>query len=202
MNIRNYDFIDFGAGTGGSIDYCQRRFGGIGMGLELNQKKVQEARDRGFEVFESDITDLPGKKEVKFVSMMDFLEHLPDLRTVDSMIEVACNSAREFVFINHPIFDEEEYLDSLGYKLYFHDWSNHTVHPSLGFILNSLTRRGAESMDIRFRKEFSDASHDAVLPKGAPSDTHRYDQDLHGPKSDFKFDRVLYEQVHIIARLK
>lgn len=201
MNLRDYDFIDFGAGTGGSISYCQNRFGGIGMGLELNQKKVQQAGENGFAVFQSNILDLPGEKNVRYVSMMDFLEHLPDLETVEKMIGIACSSAREFVFINHPVFDDEQYLLSLGYKLYFHDWSGHTVHPSLGFLLGSLSKFGAVSIDVKFRKSFINASHDAVLPADAPRDSHRYDSQLHGTKNEYAFHGTLYEQVQIVARL-
>ena len=69
-----YAFIDFGCGTGGSIDVVQRGFGAEkGLGIENNKKKAIEGRRIGKDILLADATqtDIP-KKKVKFCTYMDF----------------------------------------------------------------------------------------------------------------------------------
>lgn len=199
-NFLNYDFCDFGAGTGGSIEYCEKRFGGKGIGIELDPQKILEAKDRGVPIFQANILDFPRKKIFRYVSMMDFLEHLPNQQTVDLMIERACEMAKDFVFINHPVFDDEKYLKDLGFKLYFQDWKGHTVHPKIESILGALSRNGVQTIELQYRKRFDSSSHSSVLPMDAPTDSFWYDADVHGAKNNVAFNRILYEQVQIIGR--
>jgi hypothetical protein len=56
VDLKGFDFVDFGCSAGGSIVWAARKFGGRrGLGVDIN----------------------PGK--VRFATMIDFLEHLPTL---------------------------------------------------------------------------------------------------------------------------
>jgi SAM-dependent methyltransferase len=106
-NLSGFDFLDFGSGVGGSLEYCERRFGGIGLGIDTAKNKVKIAQGQGKNVCLGDILALPGEKAVSFVSMMDFLEHLPSEAVALAMIKKACALASDFVFFAHPSFEDE-----------------------------------------------------------------------------------------------
>ena len=90
-----YDFVDFGSGTGESLAPFEERFGGRGLGIELDEQKVREARQLGRAVVLGDIRDL-GPNEVRFVTMDNVLEHLPTLESVYGVLEHASQIASEF----------------------------------------------------------------------------------------------------------
>src|SRR4051794_2951081 len=125
----DYGFLDFGASSGGSIDFCEKRFQrGRGLGVDIDPAKVEAAAARGLDVVEADATSLELDDAVSFVSMMDFCEHLPGLDVVEAIIASAARAARDFVYIHHPSFEAEHYLVTKGVRQYWHDWTGHTAH--------------------------------------------------------------------------
>ena len=149
-NLSGVDFVDFGSGIGGSIDYCEKRFGGIGLGIDNDEHKVATARGLGKNVCLGDILAIPGEKVVSYVSMMDFLEHLPSEAVAAEMIKKACALASDFIFIAHPSFEDERYLRSLGLKQYWQDWRGHPTHLMLSEIVLALRHNGVETIEIDF----------------------------------------------------
>src|SRR5690348_17309415 len=129
VDWRHYDFLDLGAGRGGSLAYAQRRFDAIrGVGVELKPERVAEARASGLHVVQGDATQLGVDGEVRFVSMMDFLEHLPGLDVVKDTLAAAAAAATDFLFVFHPSFEGEEYLAELGLALQWHRTRTHWSH--------------------------------------------------------------------------
>jgi len=131
INLKPFDFLDFGCSNGGSIEYAKKELGGRkGLGLDIDSKKVSKARRLGYSAKISDLTNTDQKYNgtVKFTIMAHFLEHLPGQKYANSCMRLACNLSDEFVFIRQPYFDADGYLFSLGYKLYWSDWSGHTFH--------------------------------------------------------------------------
>ena len=116
VDFRNYDFVDFGCGQGGSIDAAERMFGGRrGIGLDIDSRKVDAVRMAGYEARVCDVTKISSKaNSVRFVMMSHFLEHLPGRNDAVACIKSACNLAREFVFIQQPYFDADGYLFVTG----------------------------------------------------------------------------------------
>src|SRR4051812_13557296 len=114
-----YAFVDLGSGVGGSIQHCVRRFDrGAGIGIEVGKADLEAARRAGLDVIEADVrTAAPLERSVSFVSMMDFLEHLPDLAASDAVVERFARAARDFLFIRHPSFEDIDYLAGLGLKI-------------------------------------------------------------------------------------
>jgi predicted RNA methylase len=49
-DIYEYDFLDFGAGSGGSIELCEKLFGGRGLGIDIDPKKIKAAQRAGRQV--------------------------------------------------------------------------------------------------------------------------------------------------------
>lgn len=179
-----YDFLDLGTSRGGSIEYCARRFGARrGLGVERDPDKVRQLREKGLDFLARDLfaLDLP-PRSFRFVSMMDVLEHLPDLDTVERALGVARTLARDFLFIRHPLFDATPALAALGLKQYWTDWHGHTAHVLVPDFLAMFRRMGLEQVALAYRQHARDSDDPTLLPLAAPPDQHRYDAALHGPK--------------------
>lgn len=127
-NLADYDFLDLGSKKGGSIDYCVKRYSKNrlqrvkGLGIDLNPEHVKEARNAGFDVLEQDILKLDIKHKFKFVSALDFLEHLPNIAEAEKIVNKMTELATDFLFIRHPSFEDIEYLKSLNLKITWSDW--------------------------------------------------------------------------------
>jgi hypothetical protein len=198
-----YTFLDLGSGTGGSLDHCVRRFGlGPGLGVEYDGALVEDARREGFDVVRADVTKIEVPEgSVKFLSAMDFLEHLPDEQTALSVVDRCRHAARDFVFIRHPSFEDMDYLASLGLKLCWTDWAGHPNMMRLSDFLRAFERFGWTDYIIYPRLPILDSSSDQVVALGAPPNVTAYDEALHGPKPFEVFDRPVYTQFDIFVRL-
>lgn len=201
VNLDDYDFFDFGASTGGSLQRCETTFGGRGLGIDINPRKVEAATANGADVVLGEITKLPPKKLVRYVCMDNFLEHLPNFETVSTMLSVASEVATDFLYIKHPSFEDEPYLRALGLKQYWHDWTGHPSHIMISDFADMLGKVGAMPIELRYLQPAWDSSDPSVLPLDAPIDQHRYDPKLHGPKPHVEFDRPMHWQIEITAYL-
>ena len=131
INLSLYDFVDFGCSKGGSIDFAVKKLGGSrGVGLDVDPRKVEATRQAGYEAHIADVSELDPEKlgTTRFVVMAHFLEHLPTLDAASRCIRSAVRVADEFVFIRQPYFDADEYLASLGLRLYWSHWRGHKNH--------------------------------------------------------------------------
>ncbi len=137
FNLSDYDFLDFGASKGGAIDFAIQRLGGTkGLGIDRDPNKVQGMIERGYDCLLGDITRLPLPPDsVRFVTMSHILEHLPDLTVVKEAILCASRIASDFLFIQGPYFDADEYLKNNGLKYYWSDWHGNPCHLTLPYIL-------------------------------------------------------------------
>jgi hypothetical protein len=197
------DFLDLGSSKGGSIEYCRKRFeAGRGIGADLNERKVEQAKHAGFQAVRADAADLKLQKRVRFVSMMQFLEHLPDLATVERVINSAAASATDFLFIHHPSFEGEEYLSGEGLRQYWWHWRGHPAHVRVADYCNMLDRAGLRQYAIRYIDPITDSSHSAILPDSAPIDQLDYDHAAHGSKPFVRFPQPLWRFQEIFVALK
>lgn len=202
-----YDFADFGSCEGGSIDYCRRRFGAErGIGIDILQHEVDKMRSLGLDALCADITrfECP-TASFRFVSMMDFLEHLPDFGVVERILDKARHIARDFLFIRHPSFEDEHYLNAVGLKQYWTDWpgpGGHTAKMTVADFTGMFARLGLSQYSITYRKPALDSSDPVILPIDAPPNQHDYDAAQHGPKPSIHFPRPLYGQIDIFVAVR
>jgi hypothetical protein len=197
-----YAFIDAGCRSGGSIRHCELRFGGPGLGLDLSEDGLAEAREAGYAAARCDLrtVDLP-KGCVRYASMMDFLEHLPDERTAVGVLRKLGSASRDFLFIRHPSFDDVEYLKGFGLKLGWTDWTGHPNMWSTDDFRRVFEAAGWSDYLIRPDMEIRDSSHPGIVPLDAPRDVYEYDEAAHGPKASVAFDRPLFGKFDIFVRL-
>lgn len=198
-----YDFIDLGCGEGGSIDYCRQRFGGQrGLGLDIDPDKVSRARAAGIDAMLADGAGPLGAKVVRFVAIMDFLEHLPTLDDVESTLRHAA-AATDFLFIRHPSFEGEAYLAQLGLRQYWWTWLVHPAHIHVSDYCVMFERLGLQQYEIRYRQPIRDSAHPSILPAHAALDQEHDDEFVrHGPKPTVSFAETIWRAQDIFVALR
>lgn len=197
------DFVDLGCSSGGSVRYCARRFRAPrGVGVDIDERKVAEARGRGVEAAVGDATQLGLSKRVRFVSAMDFLEHLPDLDAVKAAIASAARNARDFIYIRHPSFEGQEYLEGLGLRQYWWNWRGHRTHIRVSDFRRIFEELGLGSYAIRYLDPIEHSSHPTILPASAPPNQHDYDPDQHGPKPSIPLATELWRAQDVFVALR
>lgn len=196
------DFLDLGCSRGGSIAYCAKRFGGRGLGIDTSPEKVQQSLERGIDAVIGDATQLGVSKRVRFVSMMQFLEHLPTLEAVGMTIASAAEAATDFLYIHHPSFEGEPYLESLELRQYWWNWRGHPAHITVEDYCRIFESEGFGPYAIRYIDEVEDSAHPTVLPVGAPVDQFEYEVSKHGPKPAVRFARPIWRFQEIFVALR
>lgn len=194
-----FDFIDMGAGDGGSLKAAEANIGGRGIGIEQNPEKVARARAAGASVVEGDIFALPDNTRVRYVVFDNVLEHLPDLDHVRRAVESAATVATDFVYIRHPSFEDEAYLHSLGLTQYWTNWVGHPAHVPLSDFMRVFAAAGFASWAMHPVGRAVDSSDPTILPLGSDVDQFEYDYDKHGPKTHVVFTKPVYYAYDIVA---
>lgn len=198
-----FDFIDLGSSTGGSIAFCTKRFGAErGLGIDLDPNKVARARDAGVEAVRADATDLRLYKRVRFVSMLDFLEHLPSPQVVEAILAQAAEAATDFLFIRHPSFEGEGLIEMLGVRQYWWHWSGHTCHIRISDYCEMFERLGLMQYCIRFHGLVQTMEHESLVPLSAPVNTHAYDPERHEPKPIVDLPYPIWRMQSIFVALR
>ena len=201
------DFFDFGCSHGANIHYIQSLDPAIrGLGIDIDQKKVDQATAKGFLAINYDILKLPRQKQVSFVTMSHFLEHLPSAKMAEAMIEQSVELARDFIFIRQPWFDSDGALLLQDLKFYWSDWRGHSNKmTSLDFYL-CLKRALAEGSICGFkifgRTPVTSSSDSTLIPVSAPIDQHHYDRDRHGDKKvGLPLATTAFKEIVVIASI-
>jgi hypothetical protein len=198
-----YGFIDLGASSGGSLRFCELRFGlGPGIGVDIDPGKVARAAERDFDVVQADATRLELDDVVSFVSMMDFCEHLPGLDVVEAILASAARAARDFIYIHHPSFEAEHYLVAHGVRQYWHDWSGHGAHVRVSDYCQMFDRLGLHQYMVRYSEPVMDSQHPSILPLSAARNQHEYDPEVHDEKPDIRFEDRPWRSQDIFIALR
>jgi hypothetical protein len=200
---QRFDFIDLGCSKGGSLDFCRRRMEARdGVGVDIDPLKVAEARAAGVEAYVGDAANLNIESSVRFVSMMDFLEHLPSLDTVAAVLASAAQAATDFLFIVHPSFEGEEYVRLLGLQQYWHSWSGHTAHIHVSDYCQMLDQLGLHQYVIRYKHPVRDSTDSSIHTIASGRNQGPYDGAVHPAKPVVRFERQLWRSQHIVVALR
>jgi hypothetical protein len=208
LDWTEHDFIDLGCSMGGSLQFWRDRMQARrGVGVDIDPQKVAQARRSGFDAVLGDAADLRVDGKVSFVSMIHFLEHLPGLNIVESVLESSAQAATDFLFIRHPSFEGEEYLRTLGLRQYWWDWSGHKSHIQIADYCQMLDRLGLLQYTIRYVGPVTASSDDSIHPIDAIdphgwSNQGRYDSSVHPPKQTMRFERPLWRSQEILVALR
>ena len=197
------DFIDAGCGTGGSIDFCSKVFNAeIGIGFDLDEKKIEQAQNNDYLVFCKDILefDFP-PKSVRFASMMDFLEHLPNINSAREILKTLGNASKDFLFIRHPNFDDINYLRQYDLKLCWTDWSGHTNMMTIADFCIVFKELGWKDFRIIPQKLIKNSMEEAIIPENSPTNINKFSQLDGFKKENIEFDKPVFYQYDIFVKL-
>jgi len=171
IDWERYDFIDLGCSSGGSIAHCAGRFRvERGLGIDIDPKKVHKTLDAGFDAVLGDARSLRLDREVSFVSMLDFLEHLPSLEVAEEILASAAGWARDFIYIKHPSFEGEERGPDLDVRQYWWGWHGHPCHLQVADYCGIFDRLGLSTYTIRYLGRVDTSAHPTVVPASAPAE--------------------------------
>lgn len=205
---QGFDHFDFACSKGGSLNVCRTRYGGLkGLGIDIDADKVEAARKAGFTAIQWDLHSLPDAPMVRFTMLSHFLEHVPDPADVRAFVRKACHVSREFVLIQQPYFDADDWLAERGLKLYWSDWTGHPNHMTSQEVRSLVRDLRAEGLAITatlgFRGPITSSADRRLIPLSASKDQHHYDPAIHPPKDmTIQFDPPLYgETICVIARV-
>jgi len=206
-DLNKYDFLDLGSKKGGSIEYCIKRYSKNrlqkikGLGIDIDPKHVIEAREAGFDVLEQDILKLDIKHKFKFVSALDFLEHLPSIKEAERIVKKMTELATDFLFIRHPSFEDIEYLKSLNLKITWTDWSGHTALMKTYDFANMFNKLGFRQYCFVYKRPILNSKSELIIPLQAPVNSHAYTKKM-GEKKVINFEKPIYSQIDIFLALR
>ncbi len=195
---KKYDFIDFGASKGSSIEYAKKSLNGNqGLGIDINPSKVSHMKTFGYDCILGDITNLEyiPDNSVRFVTISHVLEHLPNIAEIKKTIEEAIRISTDFVFIQGPYFDADDYLETLNLKFFWSDWRGHPYHfrtdemEDIAFKNDSIFKH-----KILVREPVRDSLDPTIHPLESPIDQHEYVKALHPQKNIIKFEIPVYKE--------
>ncbi|MEF2553418.1 class I SAM-dependent methyltransferase [Aurantimonas sp. A2-1-M11] len=205
MQFSDFDFLDFGCSNGGSIKFAQSMFGGLGLGLDADPRKVERACAAGYNAIVQDVTRLDPRTmgTVRYVIMSHFLEHLPSASLAEKCILSACKVADEFVFVQQPYFDADGYLFEHGLKLYWSHWRGHTLHMTMLQLQSAFEKARCEGLCGRYligrRFPILDSSAKEVHRLSSPIDQVTFDPKKHEDRPNLSFTTPVFRELFGLA---
>lgn len=175
-----WDFIDIGTSNGGSQNFCQGAFGGKGIGIDIAEDKVANARAKGFDAVVGDARNVPEELgQFRYGFFSNILEHLPDYDYALDVVAGVWPRVDDFIAITGPNFDHEDYLRSKGFKRYFADWSGHTWHHLCSDLNRIMEAIGATRFIVGEFDRVHDSNHITIHSIDEPGNQGPYNAEVH-----------------------
>jgi hypothetical protein len=198
-------FFDFGCSHGANIDYIKSKTGFVGLGFDIDEKKLQQASRNGHLVCDLDIMSLPDEKFVDYVFFSHMLEHLFTLDEVRVFVEKACAVCKKQILIKQPYIDSDLFLFQLGLKSGYSHWTGHRVNlttPVLFNILNDLKKKRTEiDFMIFYNLPIADSNYKKIFAVNANIDSVDYDDVKDIPKPRIRFNFPHFHQINAVVFL-
>ncbi len=205
MDYSQYDFIDFGASRGGAIEFAKARLGGkLGVGVDLNPKKVAAMKALGYECVQGDITQLGHipDKNFRFTVMSHVLEHLKDQEDCYLALKEAQRISRDFIYIQGPYFERDEWLKNQGFRLNWSFWRCHSYHVTSDSLKEIAKRLGLGPIKVYAWGPVKNSSHKLIHPLTSPINQYDYDEKVHPPKKFMVFKKPIYREIITLIPLR
>jgi len=201
INIKKYDFVDFGCSVGRSMKFAQTVWSvEHGIGIDRSPYKVRKTQDQGFEAEVADLTSsLNFSGQTRFSILSHILEHIPDMYAVEDILNTASTISSEFVFVRQPWFDSDGPLAELGLKMFWSDWKGHPNRmTSLEMYLILKRQLDAEMISgfsIWGLGRVPSSVPGCIIPLDSGSDRKHYNPETDPPKEKVKFDFPCFQQL-------
>jgi len=190
LNFRKkFDFYDFGSYRGGSFRLAQSFGARNGLGFEINKNRVLRLAKAGIPCMQLDVTkvSLP-KNSANFIVMCHFLEHLDNEQQVFETLKKSIEAATDFIYIEGPSFDFDDYLKSLGFKFFWYDGCGHKTRVTVKMLRRIFVKLGIKDISCFAEQPYvKDSKSDDIYP---------YDSGIHNTYCDksFKKETVTFKK--------
>jgi SAM-dependent methyltransferase len=108
------NFLDFGCGTGGSIEAMRQLLGGQGLGVDISAEAVAQCRAAGLPAEQGDLLRYEGRSTALAITAFDLLPEIGDRADFEQAVLRMVLAARNFVLIQHAYFDADTALALAG----------------------------------------------------------------------------------------
>jgi hypothetical protein len=204
LDVSKYDFIDFGSGFGGCIAFAKQKLGGRkALGFEKHAGRCNDLRAKGYSCVNADVTKLAlPKNSVSFVTMSHVLEHLHSKEEVEKTIKLAVDTAKDFVFIEGPSFDFDEYLNKFNLKFSWRDGHGHATKVTVSDVITYTAELPIVGYTLLVEHPLimNSLSKD-IHPIDSPPSVHDYNPKKHSPKEYINFNPPIYRSFIIFLWL-
>lgn len=199
--MKHYKFLDVGCKIGGSFE-ISKKFGynkNEGLGIDINESSVKNFTNKGYNGMVADATNLPFEDDsFELVIFSHVIEHLPNEELGKKCFDECLRVSSKYLFLALPFFDEDSYLNSLGLKTFYSDWTGHKNKITLSKIIKDYLI--GLDYEIKMVKKLNNSNHKEILPINTPKDSFDYDFKLHGKKSEIIFDRDIWREFSILIK--
>ncbi|MBN1973073.1 MAG: glycosyltransferase [Sedimentisphaerales bacterium] len=186
INQNNIEFFDFGCSKGDGLLWTQNLLSKIGMGFDIDNKKLELASKKGGICTDCDILNLKKVKMVSFTTMYHLLEHLESTRQAKEFILKACDVSRQNIYIRQPYFDADPWLFHKGLKTYYSHWTGHRnlmTTPVLYHLFMDLLAHGIiKDFIIAYKGLIEWSNSEMIHSLTSPIDSLQYDKAKHPSK--------------------
>ncbi len=197
IDTSSFDFVDCGASTGGSTEFALKKLGGQkGLGVNIDPKRVQFMLDKGYDCIEGDITSLPfADNSVRFTVLSHILEHLPNQEVILSAIKEAVRVSQDFIFIQGPYYEADQWLEKRNLKFFWSDLRGHLYPFKFKDILEAVNQLGLAEPKLYVRAPVDDVSDKTLHSLASPFNSLYFDPEIHPAKPKVKIDIPLYKEI-------
>lgn len=200
--MKSYKFLDVGCKVGGSFD-VSKEFGykkEEGLGIDISESHVKNFIDAGYNGMVADATNLPFEDNSFELSIFNHvIEHLADEETGKKALDECLRVSSKYVFLGLPYFDADEYLNSLGFKLFFSDWTGHRNKVHLKKIQEEYLKN--YNYELKLNKKITDSHFPEILPLDSQKDSHHYNEKIHGYKEKISFTEDVWRDITILIKI-
>jgi hypothetical protein len=204
IDLYKYDAVDFGSGFGGCIDFAKTKLGANRiLGFEKHSGRCAALQEKGYACVETDITKLTlPKNAVSFVTMSHVLEHLVCMEDAHYAIRLAVHTAQNFVYIEGPAFEFDQYLENRGLKFAWRDGHGHDTKITVQDIISYAVTLPIAGYSILVEHPLINNSLSKdIHPLASPPHMGNYDSNKHPLKDHVKFDKYIYRSFIIFLWL-
>ncbi|MBX9748985.1 MAG: hypothetical protein K5Q68_05150 [Roseococcus sp.] len=124
-------FVDFGAGTGGSMRIGEQFARGPGIGIERDLARVQAATSVGLAVVQADALEFQVRGLAAAAICFDMIPELAGRKQFEMTLINMLRTARDFAVIQHLCFDTSDTLIASGRISHAYFERNINIQPRL-----------------------------------------------------------------------
>jgi len=122
---------------------------------------------------------------------------------VSKVIKLAVDTAKEFVFIEGPSFEFDEYLENLGLKFSWRDGHGHIVKLTISRILEYVRSMNVVDYSLLTERPYILNSNSVDIHSiKSPPGVHNYDVNKHPSKPTVVFNEPVFRSFIIFLWLK